>query len=78
MNHKSGGLKLEQGLGKIADMLLLNGTLTECPGLVHGKIGIAVFFFHFAQHTRNDFFADYAMDLIDEMLNQIHINSSAN
>jgi hypothetical protein len=38
----------EQYLSQIADMLLLNGTLTECPGLVHGKMGIAVFFFHYA------------------------------
>jgi hypothetical protein len=67
----------EQDLRQIADMLLLNGALTECPGLVHGKIGIAVFFFHYAQYTGNMLFADYAMDLIGEMLNQIHVNSPA-
>jgi hypothetical protein len=67
----------EKQLKQIADMLLLNGTLTECPGLVHGKMGIAVFFFHYAQHTGNELFADYAMDLIGEMLNQIHVNSPA-
>ena len=38
---------IEQDLQQIANMLLLNGTLTECPGLAHGKMGIAVFFFHF-------------------------------
>ena len=30
-----------QGLWRMADMLLLHGTLTECTGLVHGKMGIA-------------------------------------
>jgi hypothetical protein len=64
-------------LSQIADMLLLNGTLTECPGLVHGKMGIAVFFFHYAQYTNNMLFADYALDLIGEMQNQLHINSRA-
>jgi len=59
------------------DMLLLNGTLTECPGLVHGKIGIAIFFFHYVQYTDNMLFADYAMDLIGETMNQIHVNSPA-
>ena len=39
---------IEQDLQQIADMLVLNGTLTECPGLVYGKMGIAVFFFHYA------------------------------
>jgi hypothetical protein len=71
------GTKIEQDLQQIADMLLLNGTLTECLGLVHGKMGIAVFFFHYAQHTGNELFADYAMDVIGEMLEQIHVNSPA-
>ena len=69
--------RIEQDLRQIADMLLLNGTLTECPGLVHGKMGIAVFFFHYALYTGNELFADYAMDLIGETLNQIHVNSPA-
>jgi hypothetical protein len=33
---------IEQNLRQITDMLVLNGTLTECPGLVHGKTGIAI------------------------------------
>ena len=54
---------IEQDMRQIADMLLLNGTLTECPGLAHGKMGIAVFFFHYAQYTGNELFEDYAMDV---------------
>lgn len=68
---------LEEQVSQIAGMLLLNGTLTESPGLVHGKLGLAVFFFHYAQYTGNMLFADYAIDLIGEMQNQIHINSPA-
>lgn len=64
-------------LQQIADMLVLNGTLTECPGLVHGKMGIATFFFHYAEFSGNELFADYAIDVISEMLNQMHINSPA-
>jgi hypothetical protein len=70
-------VKIKQDIQQIVDMLLLNGTLTGCPGLVHGKIGIVVFFFHYAQFTGNELFADYEMDLISEMLNQIHVNSPA-
>ena len=68
---------IERDLVQIANMLLLNGTLTECPGLVHGKMGVAVFFFHYAKYTDNMLFADYAMDLIDEMQKQIHVSSPA-
>jgi hypothetical protein len=70
-------LSIEQSLRQVADMLLLNGTLTECPGLVHGKMGIAVFFFHYAQYTGNVLFEDYALNLIGKMQEQIHVNSPA-
>ncbi|WP_298552267.1 hypothetical protein [uncultured Parabacteroides sp.] len=70
-------MTIKEQLSQIANMLLLNGTLTECPGLVHGKIGQAIFFFYYAHYTGNMLFADYAIDLIGEMQNQIHINSPA-
>ncbi len=75
--QENNSLKVEKDLQQIAEMLLLNGTLTECPGLVHGKMGIAVFFFYYSQFTGNEIFADYAMDLVSEMLDQLHINSPA-
>jgi hypothetical protein len=68
---------IEKQLEQLTNILLLNGTLTECPDLIQGKMGIAVFFFHYARHTGNELFADYAMDLIGEMLDQIHVNSPA-
>lgn len=68
---------IKQDLERIANTLLLNGTLTECSGLVYGKMGISVFFFHYAQYTNNMLFADYALDLIGEIQNQIHVNSPA-
>ena len=70
--------EIEQDLRHIADMLLLNGTLSDCPGLIHGKTGIALFFFHYARHTGNELFENYAMDLIEEIQSQIHVNSPAN
>lgn len=53
--------QIKRDLQQVADMLLLNGTLTECTGLVHGKIGVAVFFFHYAKFADNVLFADYAI-----------------
>ena len=68
---------IEKELRHIADMLVLNGTLVDCPGLVHGKTGISIFFCHYAKYTGNDLFLDYALDLIKEIQTQIHINSPA-
>lgn len=67
--------RIEQDLHQIADMLLLNGTLNICPGLLHGKIGIAIFFFHYAQYANNTLFMDYALELILEVQKQLHINN---
>ena len=41
--------EIEYDLQKTSDILILNGTLTESPGLIHGKTGIAIFFFHYLQ-----------------------------
>jgi len=62
-------------LQQIADMLMLNGLITDRTGLVHGKTGIAIFFFHYARYTGNELFEDYAMDLFGEIRSQIHKNS---
>jgi len=67
-----------QQLQQIADILLLQGSLTDPPGLIYGKLGIAVFFFHYARYTGNELFEDYALDLIEYMQEQIHSNSKTN
>ena len=68
---------IEKDLKQIANMLLLNGTLTECPGLVIGKMGISIFLFHYAEYTHNRLFSKYALKVIQEMQHQIHTNSPA-
>ena len=59
---------------RIADWLLLNSTLTACPGLLHGKLGIAIFFFHYARFTGEELFDEYAWDLVVAMQEQLHAN----
>ena len=56
---------------QIVHRLIINGTLTEQPGLFYGKIGIAVFFFHYARINNNELFLNYAIDLIEEIQKQI-------
>jgi len=64
-------------LDEIVQTLTINGTLTDQPGLFYGKTGIAVFFFHHAQHTCNELFQNYAMDIIQEIQKQITVTMSA-
>ena len=60
-----------KSLEKIVQRLIINGTLTDQPGLFYGKTGIAVFFFHCARQTGNQLYQDYAMELIEKIQEQI-------
>lgn len=67
----------EEELSRLSDLLLLNGTLTKCPGLLHGKMGISIFFFHYGRYLQEDLYSEYAMDLIGVLLGQLHANYRA-
>lgn len=61
---------------RIVNFLLLNASFADNPGLLNGKMGIAVFFYHYARYTGNKIFEDFAGELIEQVLKEIHINSS--
>lgn len=64
-----------QHLQQIADILLINGTMLENSGLWYGKMGVAVFFFHYAQYAGNELFEDYAVEIIRAIQADIHRDS---
>jgi len=68
---------IKQQLKKIAELLIKKGDLLENTGLLHGKMGIAVFLFHYARYTDNESFEDYAVGLIQKTQAGIHVNSSS-
>ena len=70
-------ITIEKQLQQIADMLIVNGLFTDCPGLIHGKTGIAIFFFHYSKYADNEVYIEYAIDLITEIQKQLHNNSPA-
>lgn len=70
---RSGKFTIEaQQLQQIANRLVKNWSLLESPGLWHGKMGIALFFFNYARYTGKELFEDYAMEVIES----IHANIS--
>jgi len=62
-----------KSIENILQTLIINGTLTEPPGLFNGKTGMAVFFFHYARLSGKEMFEEYALDLIEEVRKQITI-----
>jgi Lanthionine synthetase C-like protein. len=45
---------------------------------MHGKMGIAIYFFHLARKTNNPIYEDYAGELIDEIYDEITIQTPCN
>ncbi|MFV0269565.1 MAG: lanthionine synthetase LanC family protein [Draconibacterium sp.] len=56
---------------RLTNALLLNASFIDNLGLMHGKMGIAIFFFHLARETKNSIYEDYAGELIDEIYEEI-------
>ncbi len=70
--------KIQSILQQISDILLINGTFLNNPGLYTGKTGIALFFFRYAHFTQNELYSDYSFDLFEKIQNDIHQDTSIN
>ena len=60
---------------RISNTLLLNASFIDNLGLMHGKMGISICFFHLARQTGNQIYEDYAGELIDEIYEEITANT---
>lgn len=65
-------------LQRIANVLLLNASFLENPGLLNGKMGIAIFFYNYARSTGNKIYEDYAGELVDEIYEEINTSTPVN
>ena len=65
-------------LKKIANVLVLNASFTDNPGLLNGKMGIAIFFYHYSRYTDNKLYEEYAGELIDEIYSEITTHTPVN
>lgn len=62
----------EKRLKRIANHLLLNSVFSSNLGLYHGKIGIIIFFCHYARHTANTLYDEFAGILLEQLYEDIH------
>lgn len=58
--------------------MLLNASFIDNIGLMNGKMGISIFYVHLAQQTKNTIYEDYAGELIDEIYEEIAVNTPVN
>lgn len=59
-------------LNRISNHLIINTLLLKNIGLYHGKMGIAIFFYHYSRYSNNSLFSDFANLLIDNIIEEIH------
>jgi len=65
-------------LRRISNFLIINGVFLHNPGLLTGKMGLAVFFCHYARYTQNEVYLQYSFDLIEKIQNNIYQKSFGN
>lgn len=62
-------------LERITNNLIINASCLKDIGLYNGKMGISIFFFHYAQYTGNSIYEDFAGDLLDEIYEDISLET---
>ena len=65
-------------LQRIANVLLLNASFLDNPGLLNGKMGIAIFFYNYSRYSKNKIYEDYAGELVDEIYDEIKTSTPVN
>jgi hypothetical protein len=70
--------RINDRLDRIANVLLLNGSFINNLGLLNGKMGIAIFFYHYSRYTQKKIYEDYAGELIDEIYKEINVATTVN
>ena len=70
--------KIENRLQRIANVLLLNANFIDNPGLLNGKMGIAIFFYHYSRYSKNKIYEDYAGELVDEIYEETNTSTPVN
>lgn len=60
---------------RMINTLLLHSSFIDTLGLLNGKMGISIFFYHVARKTGNTIYEDYAGELIDEIYEDINLST---
>ena len=68
----------DEVLKRIARFLMLHGSFCNNIGLLNGKTGIALFFYHYACYTGDSIYNNFAGELIDEIYKDIHLDTPRN
>lgn len=63
-------------LNRIANHQLMFGSLNVDSSIVYGRMGLVLFFFHYARYTENTLFEDFGGEILDEVFDDMHTEMS--
>ena len=67
---------LEGELSEITDYLLLNTSFCNNIGVLNGRMGVCLYFYFLSKFPRLSFFQGFANELLDEVIDQINLDTS--
>lgn len=59
---------------QIADYQILNGSFCSNLSLFEGKMGMAVFFYFCARYSHNNWYEEFAGEILDDVCGNLHTN----
>lgn len=65
-------------LARIAKLLILHGSFSKKLGIMNGKMGIIIFFYHYSRYTNKKMYECFSGEMIDEVYKEIHDHYPAN
>lgn len=69
--NKCMAMKNEKLLMRIVNQNLLYGSFNPDPGLFNGRMGMVIFFFHYARYTANEWYENFAGEILDDIYEDI-------
>lgn len=61
----------EKRLIRIVNQNILYGSFNPDPGLFNGRMGMVIFFFHYARNTGNEWYENFAGEILDDIYEDI-------
>ena len=62
-------------LSRLSRYLMLHASHLNNIGLLEGKMGISLFYFHYSAYSKKKLYKQFAEELIDEIYSEIHTNT---
>lgn len=63
---------IENCLADISRYLMLHVNTIDNLGLINGKMGVIIFFYHYSQYTKKSLYSNFARELLDDIYEDIN------